>query len=282
MEKISVEVMNMKNRDTSFLQKLKDNAFYVALGLGLMAILAVVAVYTVEQNGSRLASNEVDLNKASDYKTITEQKVEKTNGDTAKKEEVQKDTQQTATRQQTTSESTQESIERTEQDAADDVKSGSGLQKNEADALPVTSNAGELDFTSDKTITWPVNGEVILPFSMETTVYFKTLDQYQCNPGMMIAAGNGTTVKNAYMGKVTKVTSDDIYGNLVTVYIGNDYSLVYGQLDTIYVKEGDYIKAGDSIGTIGNPTDSFEEEGSHLFFEMTEKDTPVDPMLFIE
>ena len=232
----------MKNRDTSFLQKLKDNAFYVALGLGLMAILAVVAVYTVEQNGSRLASNEVDLNKASDYKTITEQKVEKTNGDTAKKEEVQTDTQQTATRQQTTSESTQESIE------------------------PVTSNAGELDFTSDKTITWPVNGEVILPFSMETTVYFKTLDQYQCNPGMMIAAGNGTTVKNAYMGKVTKVTSDDIYGNLVTVYIGNDYSLVYGQLDTIYVKEGD----------------SFEEEGSHLFFEMTEKDTPVDPMLFIE
>ena len=113
-------------------------------------------------------------------------------------------------------------------------------------------------------------------------MYFKTLDQYQCNPGMMIAAGNGTTVKNAYMGKVTKVTSDDIYGNLVTVYIGNDYSLVYGQLDTIYVKEGDYIKAGDSIGTIGNPTDSFEEEGSHLFFEMTEKDTPVDPMLFIE
>ena len=84
------------------------------------------------------------------------------------------------------------------------------------------------------------------------------------------------------MGKVTKVTSDDIYGNLVTVYIGNDYSLVYGQLDTIYVKEGDYIKAGDSIGTIGNPTDSFEEEASHLFFEMTEKDTPVDTMLFIE
>lgn len=272
----------MKNRDTSFLQKLKDNAFYVALGLGLLAILAVVAVYTVEQNGNRLASNEVDLNKASDYKTTTEQKVEKTNGATAKKEEVQTSTQQKATRQQTTSESTQENIELTKGDTADTVQTGSERKENGADTLPVTSNAGELDFTSDKTITWPVNGEVILPFSMETTVYFKTLDQYQCNPGMMIAAGNGTTVKNAYMGKVTKVTSDDIYGNLVTVYIGNDYSLVYGQLDTVYVKEGDYIKAGDSIGTIGKPTDSFEEEGSHLFFEMTEKDTPVDPMLFIE
>ena len=67
MEKLLVEVMNMKNDDTTFLQKLKDNAFYVALGLGLLAVLAVVAVYTVEQNGNQLASNEVDLNKASDY-----------------------------------------------------------------------------------------------------------------------------------------------------------------------------------------------------------------------
>ena len=89
-------------------------------------------------------------------------------------------------------------------------------------------------------------------------------------------------MKNAYLGKVTKVTSDDIYGNLVTVYIGNDYSLVYGQLDTIYVKEGDYVKAGDSIGTIGKPTDSFIEEGSHLFFEMLQGEDPVDPALYME
>ena len=152
----------------------------------------------------------------------------------------------------------------------------------EEEAKPVTTDVGELNFSSDKMISWPVSGKVILPFSMETTVYFKTLDQYQCNPGMLIAAGNGSTVKNAYLGKVTKVTSDDVYGNLVTIYIGNDYSLVYGQLDTIYVKEGDYVKTGDSIGTIGNPTDSFTEEGSHLFFEMLQGEEPVDPVLYME
>lgn len=271
----------MKNRDTSFLQKLKDNAFYVALGLGLLAILAVVAVYTVEQNGSQLVSNEVDLNKASDYKVATTQETEKTNGAASKKKEVQ--TTQEVTRQEIATETV--NAETTKHDTADATQESTTVSEavhKDTDALPVTSNAGELDFTSDKTITWPVNGEVILPFSMETTVHFKTLDQYQCNPGMLIAAGNGTTVKNAYLGKVTKVTSDDVYGNIVTVYIGNEYSLIYGQLDTVYVKEGDYIKAGESIGTIGKPTDSFQEEGSHLFFEMTEKDTPVDPMLFIE
>ena len=54
------------------------------------------------------------------------------------------------------------------------------------------------------------------------------------------------------------------------------------QLDTIYVKEGDFVKAGQSIGTIGKPTDSFTEEGSHLFFQMSCGEETVDPMLYIE
>lgn len=272
MEKLLVEVMNMKNRDTTFLQKLKDNAFYVALGLGLLAVLAVVAVYTVEQNGNQLAANDTDLNKASDYSQITTEssKATETNAKTAKREEI---TTEKAHKHQT---STQQVS--TAQMASEEVTEAA----TEEEAKPVTTDVGELNFSSDKTIGWPVNGKVILPFSMETTVYFKTLDQYQCNPGMMIEAGSGSTVKNAYLGKVTKVTSDDIYGNLVTVYIGNDYSLVYGQLDTLYVKEGDYVKAGDSIGTIGKPTDSFIEEGSHLFFEMLQGEEPVDPALYME
>ena len=274
MEKLLVEVMNMKNRDTTFLQKLKDNAFYVALGLGLLAVLAVVAVYTVEQNGNQIAQNEVDLNKASDYSQIATEgaKTTETNAKTVQRE------------QKTTEHATTEMVKSTTEQMSSTQKVSESVTNtgSEQSTLPVTTDIGELNFSSDKTITWPVKGEVILPFSMETTVYFKTLDQYQCNPGMLIAVGSGSTVKNAYLGKVTKVTSDDVYGNLVTVYIGNDYSLVYGQLDTIYVKEGDYVKAGESIGTIGKPTDSFLEEGSHLFFEMLQKDTPVDPVLFIE
>lgn len=280
MANLLVEVMKMMNRDKTFLQKLKDNAFYVALGLGLLAVLAVVAVYTLERDGSQLASNEVDLNKASDYSAITteDSKVEETNGKTAN---------QTGTEQRNTLKEDLTTEKTTEKEAAEpkteeDVTKNTEAETENSQQLPVTADAGELNFTSDKTLTWPVNGEVILPYSMETTVYFKTLDQYQCNPGMLIAAGNGTTVKNAYLGKVTKVTSDNVYGNLVTLYIGNDYSIVYGQLDTIYVKEGDYVKAGESIGTIGTPTDSFAEEGSHLFFQMLKGEETVDPLLFIE
>lgn len=265
----------MKQEKTNQSQKIKDNIFYVAFGIGILALLAVVTVYTMQQRSAQVA--EMDLNTVSDYSEITQKNqkiVEQTGGDVSSDYE---DTTKTATRENTRENTTEES---TLADAEASTEAASVYERDYA--LPTTAPAGELTFNSEETLSWPVNGEVILPYSMDTTVYFKTLDQYQCNPGMMIAAGSGTTVKSAYLGRVTKVTSDDVYGNIVTVYLGNDYSAVYGQLDTIYVSEGDYVKAGDSIGTVGNPTDTFLEEGSHVFFQMLNGDTPVDPMLFIE
>ncbi|MDE6625321.1 MAG: M23 family metallopeptidase [Lachnospiraceae bacterium] len=268
----------MSNRDTTILQKLKNNAFYIALGVGLLAVLAVVAVYTLERDNTQVAENEVDLNKASDYSPLTtedKELVEETNAKTVKRTE---STQRSKLKEDLTTEAKTEKVtteETTHQEETADVDGDDGQ-------IPVTANTGELNFNSEAALSWPVNGEVILPYSMETTVYFKTLDQYQCNPGMLIAAGSGTTVKNAYLGQVTKVTSDNLHGNTVTLYLGNDYSIVYGQLDTIYVKEGDFVKEGQSIGTIGTPTDSFKEEGSHLFFQLLQGDQTIDPVMFIE
>lgn len=332
----------MNNNNNTLSQKIKDNAFYIALGVGILAIIAVIAVYTTGRDGGAYEENEIDLNQSADYSSIsdegsihskkkgtTENRM-KSNKDALNKipdsksaEDLQKKNVQISDRSMyekgTTDGKTKktgasdktkgngktdgksgdnntdvtaanganaESGNATDGTAANGTDNAAGNTSADAagntDQLPVTADVGELNFGSKKTLSWPVSGEVILPFSMETTVYYKTLDQYRTNPGMLIAAGSGSTVKSAYLGKVAKVTSDNTYGNLVTIYVGNDYSLVYGQLDTIYVKEGDYVKAGESIGTIGKPTDSFEDEGSHLFFQVLKKDTPVDPMEFME
>ncbi|MDO5155322.1 MAG: M23 family metallopeptidase [Eubacteriales bacterium] len=278
----------MQNQKDSLSQKIKDNLFYVALFVGLVAILAVVVVYTKGQNGEQLANTDSESNQLSEYARVDEDLFEK-------KDETEKHVVDDAK----TGISTEvwgavdleddglvepHNDDLATQDVTEEPKENSTSEKQEKkkESVPVIADAGELNFNSESTIAWPVNGSVILPFSMETTVYFKTLDQYRCNPGMLIQAGNGSTVKSAYLGKVTKVTSDNTYGNMVTMYLGNDYSVVYGQLDTIYVKEGDFVKAGESVGTIGNPTDSFADEGSHLFFQMYQGDEPVDPVLFME
>lgn len=269
----------MNKRDTSLVQRIKENAFYVALGLGLVAILAVVAVYTVEREDASLASNSLDLNTASEYGTLLDkqEEVEATAGKTTKQKNnsfVEDITTQATTEETITTENVTTRME--------EVTEETEIPVEQENSLPVTADIEALDFNSEQTLAWPVEGEVLLPYSMETTVYFKTLDQYRCNPGMLIGAGSGTTVTSAYGGQVIQVTSDNEYGNMVTVYLGNDYSVVYGQLDTIYVKEGDYVKQGASIGTIGKPTDSFSQEGSHLFFQMKEKDDVVDPSLFMK
>lgn len=262
--------MIMKKNESQLWQKIKDNAFYVAFGVGLVALFGVVAVYTVEENNKNLAN--ADVKDTQNYTSVVEQV-----------SDYVEDTEETKSVEAPVSKKeTLPIVDEASADKSEDGEASKDPLEDRDYALPVYAAAGELTFNGEETISWPVNGEVILPYSMDTTVYFKTLDQYKCNPGMLITAGSGTTVKSAYLGKVTKVTSDNEYGNMVTVYLGNDYSAVYGQLDTIYVKEGDYVKTGDSIGTVSSPTDSFSEEGSHLFFQMLQGEVPVDPTLFME
>lgn len=136
-------------------------------------------------------------------------------------------------------------------------------------------------FDMEKGLLWPVSGDVILKFSMGNTVYFQTLAQYKCNPAVIIAAEEGTNVKEAAGGTVTKVTHSDELGNMVTVDIGSGYTLVYGQLKDISVKEGQEIKEGDIIGKIAKPTKYYSKEGSNLYLQVMEKDKPVDPLLLL-
>ena len=136
-------------------------------------------------------------------------------------------------------------------------------------------------FDMEKGLLWPVSGEVILKFSMSNTVYFKTLAQYKCNPAVIIASEEGTKVKEAAGGTVTKVTHSDELGNMVTVDIGSGYTLTYGQLKDISVKEGQTVKEGDTIGKVAKPTKYYSEEGSNLYFQVMEKDKSVDPLLLL-
>lgn len=48
-----------------------------------------------------------------------------------------------------------------------------------------------INFTEDSYILWPVNGAVIMSYSMDKTVYFQTLDQYKYNPAVIIEGAEG-------------------------------------------------------------------------------------------
>lgn len=147
---------------------------------------------------------------------------------------------------------------------------------------PTASSHGEVNFTEEDIILWPINGDVILSYNMDKTVYFATLDQYKYNPAMIIAAQEGQTVLSAAKGIVKSLEVTAQTGTTLTVDLGNGYEAIYGQLKEVPVKTGDYVEAKTVLGYIEKPTKYYSVEGSNLYFEMRKEGQPVNPLEYLE
>lgn len=142
-------------------------------------------------------------------------------------------------------------------------------------------NATVYNFGESSSLMWPVEGEIVLGYNMENTIYFPTLNQYQCNPAIVISAAVDTEVLSAAKGVVEDVYEDPVIGTTMVISIGNGYKLVYGQLKDLAVGIADEVEAGTVLGKVSEPTKYFAVEGSNLYFALNLEDTPVDPTIFL-
>lgn len=135
-----------------------------------------------------------------------------------------------------------------------------------------------INFTEDSYILWPVNGAVIMSYSMDKTVYFQTLDQYKYNPAVIIEGAEGDQVLCGAPGIVKSIDVSAQTGTTVNVDIGNGYELLYGQLKEVPVKVGDYVEAKSVLGYVSQPTKYYSKEGCNVYFEMRKDGQPVNPV----
>lgn len=138
-----------------------------------------------------------------------------------------------------------------------------------------------VSFASTQELQWPVAGKVLMDYSMDSTVYFATLDQYKYNPALIIAGAVNDRVTAAADGQVIGVDTTAETGQTVTIGLGDGYQAIYGQLKEIEVSAGDYVKQGDTIGYLAEPTKYYSVEGANLYFVMTKEGKPVNPMDYI-
>ena len=152
-----------------------------------------------------------------------------------------------------------------------------------AQTVEETAGTGQaLHFSAEDGLMWPMEGNVIINYSMDSTVYFPTLDQYKYNPAIIIEGDVNDKVYCVAKGQVTGIENDEVTGCTVTVDLGDGYSAIYGQLKELNFAEGDYVEAGHVLGYIGEPTKYFSVEGSNLYFELQKDGTPIDPIDFFE
>lgn len=290
---IEVIIVN-KNKFTEFF---KGKGYYVLLFVGVIAIGAVAII------GSQLSSqqqgqeeNIVDLNDVDDNIAAGEDDTQLAennpvsegivnNANSSTEDTVTNDNagQQSASNEgpelegyaEDTTGGTQQAQAEEEQPAAVET-AGTTVQ---ADAVPATDN---LSFQAEDGLSWPVNGNVIMNYSMDHTIYFATLMQYKCNPAIIIDAEVGTEVKAAADGVISSVeTNNEETGLTVTVDIGDGYSVVYGQLGDVTLEEGSSVSEGEVIGTISEPTKYYALEGSNLYFMVLEDEQAINPMLLL-
>lgn len=137
------------------------------------------------------------------------------------------------------------------------------------------------NYNGKKKLTWPVMGNIILPYSMDATVYYTTLDQYACNEGIIVGAKVGEEVVSPGNGRIVNIEETDRYGKVVTILLGNYYKAYCGQLENVDYEIGDDIQEGDVLGTVAEPTKSFVLEGPNVFFKMTHKGRVVNPVKYL-
>lgn len=137
-------------------------------------------------------------------------------------------------------------------------------------------------FNADSNLTWPVQGEVLMEYSMEKPVYFSTLEQYGYSTGMVIQSEEGQAVYSAADGTVTKVEYTDEYGWTVSVDMGDGYEATYGQLADIKVSEGDSIVTGAVIAEVASPSRKYTVEGDNVYFSLKQNGETIDPLDYLE
>lgn len=134
-----------------------------------------------------------------------------------------------------------------------------------------------LSFSEADGLTRPVAGEILLPYSMDGSIYFATLDQYKYNPAVILDAEEGTQISACAEGKVVNIYENEEIGKALMLDLGNGYQAVYGQLKEIQVTLDSYVNPGETIGTVAAPTKYYSVEGPNVYFQLLKDGVPVNP-----
>ena len=180
----------------------RGNGLAIGAVICFVAVIGMVGVYTVKQYK---AGVEKELAKAEKKQKEEMEKIESTGGG-------------------------QDLVINTPQQENNMVEEPPQIEE-QTEIVTEQLSKPQFSFSEKDLILWPIeNGEVILNYSMNKTVYFPTLDQYKYNPAMIIKGAEGTQVMSVARGVVKSIDVTSQTGTTVTVDMGNGYETIYGQL----------------------------------------------------
>ncbi len=123
----------------------------------------------------------------------------------------------------------------------------------------------------------PIEGNIIKNFSLTNLQYSATYSDMRIHNGIDIDAAEGSQIKSAGAGVVSKIENDVLWGTVIKIDHGNGIVGVYCGIDNPSVKENDTVHAGTTLGELGIiPCESSDK--SHLHFEILCNDQYTSPL----
>ena len=122
---------------------------------------------------------------------------------------------------------------------------------------------------------WPVRGRLTSYYGYRNDPF---TGRRQFHNGLDIAASWGTPLYTAMAGTVVGTGFDPVSGNYIVISHHSGYRSFYGHLDTIRVKTGQRLQAGQRIGDIGSTGLS---TGSHVHFSVYKNGRTVNPLYLL-
>ena len=122
---------------------------------------------------------------------------------------------------------------------------------------------------------WPLAGRLTSDFGYRRS---PITGARQFHGGIDIAAPRGTPVRAAMSGQVSRVGSNNVFGNYVIINHQAGFRTLYAHLHVVRVRSGANVAAGDRIGDVGSTGLSTGlSTGPHLHFEIHRNGARVNP-----
>lgn len=120
---------------------------------------------------------------------------------------------------------------------------------------------------------------ILRPYS-ETAVYNKTLNHWKAHPALDLKAEPAENVCAMVDGTVERVKEDSMLGYVVNIKTDNYVVSYCGLGKNVAVSQGDEVKSGDIIGTVGTvPSEAMDD--SHIHIEIKVNGKAIDPLTVI-
>ena len=145
-------------------------------------------------------------------------------------------------------------------------------KENTVEKLNIDTTESIADINGIKVATLPVTGTISSRYGVSSKIRVST------HTGLDIAATTGTPIKVVADGTITFAEYSGSYGYLVKVDHGNGVETWYGHTSKMLVKEGQAVKAGDTIALVGSTGNS---TGPHLHFEVRINGEHVNPQKYL-